>query len=77
MPNKMLVESMIDNYTLRPFRRVDRIIALSRDTMHEQMITIIAGLKKRLASTRLQLTKSISIFMRLLPSPLKSAFNIM
>lgn len=46
MPNKMLVESMIDNYTLRPFRRVDRIIALSRDTMHEQMITIIAGLKK-------------------------------
>ncbi len=49
MPNKMLVESMIDNYTLRPFRRVDRMIPLSRNTSHEQMLAIIDEIKKNIA----------------------------
>lgn len=53
MPNKMLVESMIDNYTLRPFRRVDRIISLARNTTHEQMITIIDRIKKEITEHKL------------------------
>lgn len=46
VPNKMLVESSIDNYTLRTSRRVDRIIQLSRGSSYSQITGIIEDLKK-------------------------------
>jgi len=46
MPNKMLVESSIDNYTLRTSRRTDRVIQLSRQTSYSQITQIIAEVKE-------------------------------
>lgn len=45
MPNKLLVESNIDNYTLRHFRRVDRVLPLERTTAHSKMIKVVEDIK--------------------------------
>lgn len=45
MPNKLLIESNIDNYTLRSARRVDRRLPLSRLTTFSQANKIIEEIK--------------------------------
>ncbi len=58
MPNKTLVASNIDNYTLRTFRRADRIVQLSRDTSHTQLMGIINDLKTFLGDHHLIIADS-------------------
>lgn len=50
IPNKTLIESRIDNYTLIEKRTINRFLKLSRDTKHSQITDIIRDLTEYIKS---------------------------
>ena len=63
MPNKQMVDSIVDNWSMRTLRRAEIRLELSVKTPVEKIETIIAEIKKILAANEAQLT-SYSVLLK-------------